>query len=503
MDIETRRRIEETVAEILRKADMDTMTELNVRAIAAEKLGVDLSGVIYKKLIRQLIEAFLLSIDDQIASQNQADGAIECVPIPPRDNKAVLEEPDDTEPNATAIAEGCGGDWSRFICKLSNMRNVIVASSKGKSVVSIGEFYGKDGKYISSRDGIILTSEQWSTFKNSIPAIEEAIQKAESMIRSELAQKHNEYTHKIPAFGGDIPKQQADTRNRPKFAGKQVEGKSNAAYSTACGLSPIEVIRFDGTNYHQWAQRMELLLNQFNVAHVLVDPCPRSTGERAEEIAQTMAAAQKWMDGDYICRLNILSSLSDHLFDKYSKMRGSAKDLWEELKLLYDFEEHRSWVSLVKKYVEFEMVEGKSVLDQVEEFHQIADSIVSAGMLIEEKFHVSVIISKLPLSWKNFAIRMEREEHLPLWLLMNHLKLEEESCGKGTSSGALPVRAAMELQLARKLRPYRTIMKKQPGILPAYHEWERDRKVVVKFCNVCRKKGHLTEQCWFKESQVQ
>lgn len=117
-----------------------------------------------------------------------------------------------------------------------------------------------------------------------------------------------------------------------------------------------------------------------------------------EEIAQAKAADQKWMSDDRMCRHNILISLSDHLLYLYSKKPTTAKELWEELKLLHLYEEYGTKRSQVKKYIEFQMVEEKPVLEQIQELNCIADKIAAGGMLIEEKFHVSVIISKLPPS---------------------------------------------------------------------------------------------------------
>lgn len=61
MDAETRRRIEETVVEILKGADMAETTELKVRSMASEKLGVDLSVPELKRFVRGVVESFLLS----------------------------------------------------------------------------------------------------------------------------------------------------------------------------------------------------------------------------------------------------------------------------------------------------------------------------------------------------------------------------------------------------------------------------------------------------------
>ncbi|GAB4844608.1 hypothetical protein Ancab_038008 [Ancistrocladus abbreviatus] len=167
MDSETQRRIEETVLEILKNVDMDSVTELNVRAMAAERLSMDLSDLPYKKFIRHLIDSFLLSIHDDDPDDKESGGALRA--NSDANTVTVVEELDDTKPDAAPIAKDAGGDWSRLICKLSNKRHVTVTGSEGKTVVSIKEFYGKDGKHSSSPKGIVLTSEQWSALQEEHP----------------------------------------------------------------------------------------------------------------------------------------------------------------------------------------------------------------------------------------------------------------------------------------------------------------------------------------------
>lgn len=194
-------------------------------------------------------------------------------------------------------------------------------------------------------------------------------------------------------------------------------------------LIPIQTARFDGRNYHSWRHQMEFFLNQLNIAYVLSEPCPSiSLNPEAsfEEKVKVKAAVQRWIDDDYMCRHNILNSLCDNLFQLYSQKSYSARELWEELKLVYDddFGTKRSQIS---KYIHFQMVDGVSILDQVQELHRIADSVIASGTWIDENFHVSVIVSKLPPSWKELRVRLMQEEFLPLNMLMHRLRVEEES----------------------------------------------------------------------------
>ncbi|KAF8379723.1 hypothetical protein HHK36_029170 [Tetracentron sinense] len=67
--------------------------------------------------------------------------------------------------------------------KLSNKRKVTIQDFRGKTLVSIREYYERDGKELPSSKGISLTNEQWAAFSKNVPAIDEAIRKMESRSR--------------------------------------------------------------------------------------------------------------------------------------------------------------------------------------------------------------------------------------------------------------------------------------------------------------------------------
>lgn len=69
MESETRRKIEETVAEILSNANLEETTEYKLRLAASERLGIDLSGPEARNLVRIAVENFLLSTPESNNAQ--------------------------------------------------------------------------------------------------------------------------------------------------------------------------------------------------------------------------------------------------------------------------------------------------------------------------------------------------------------------------------------------------------------------------------------------------
>lgn len=258
-------------------------------------------------------------------------------------------------------------------------------------------------------------------------------------------------------------------------------------------LAPVEVIRFDGKNYQFWANQMGLLLQQLKIEYVLFEPCPNSTlggNASAGEIARAKAAEKRWVNDDLLCHRNILNHLSDHLFNQYANRKMSAKELWEELKLVYMFEDFGSKRFEVKKYIEFQIVDEKAIRGQIREFNSIADAIVATGMFIDENFHVSCIISKLPQSWKDFCFKLMREEYLSLWKLMERIRIEEES-RNGVKRVSEPCNS-IGFHHANKVGPRWSDNRPPPGM----HRNKPEMNAKSIPCHICGRKGHLSNNCW-------
>ncbi|KAL5061296.1 hypothetical protein RYX36_032900 [Vicia faba] len=171
MEAETERKVEEMVMDILTKCNMEQTTGFMVRVAASERLGIDLSDSHCKQFVRNIVDSYLISI------------ATVKKPVPEELVNVIHNEPPQ-ELNKVVGVERRKDDSEHVICELSNKRKVTVGDYKGRTLVSIRDFYLKHGKQLPTAKGISLPSDQWSTFKNSVPAIEEAITKLEGRIRS-------------------------------------------------------------------------------------------------------------------------------------------------------------------------------------------------------------------------------------------------------------------------------------------------------------------------------
>ncbi|CAH2069279.1 unnamed protein product [Thlaspi arvense] len=449
MEMVTTQKIEETVKGILREADMDQMTEFKLRIAASAKLGLDLSRTNHKNVVRDVLEAFLLSNPDDDTAPGEA---IVQETVAPANKETV-----------SGAAVSAGGEDERFICKLSERRNATVHKYKGQAFLSIGESSQENGKPFR---GVNLSTNQWSVIKKNFTAIEEGIKLCQSKLTSESKQN-----------------------------GDACEAVDN---NSTCGFSIIETSRFDGRNYLCWASQMKLFLKQLNLSYVLYEPCPVTNSSQAPETNPRGADAAKknWLRDDYLCHNHLLNSLSDHLYRQYLKKFKHAKELWDDLKWVYQCEESNSKRSQVRKYIEFKMVEERPVLEQVQEVNKIADSIVSAGMFLDETFHVSTIISKFPPSWSGFSTRLMEEEYLPVWMLMERVKAEELLRNGAQRVTYRPSTGSSQMERMQSLG---TTHRGSQSIGWKRKEPERDGRVTI-VCDNCGRRGHLAKNCWGKTS---
>ncbi|KAI9725559.1 MAG: hypothetical protein M1828_003047 [Chrysothrix sp. TS-e1954] len=66
----------------------------------------------------------------------------------------------------------------------SGTRRITVSEFKGKTMINIREFYGKDGAKLPGKKGISLPIDQWQMLINAMPEIETALKtRGESVVR--------------------------------------------------------------------------------------------------------------------------------------------------------------------------------------------------------------------------------------------------------------------------------------------------------------------------------
>ncbi|KAL5551068.1 hypothetical protein UlMin_001244 [Ulmus minor] len=149
--------------------------------------------------------------------------------------------------------------------------------------------------------------------------------------------------------------------------------------------------------------------------------------ERNIQDIQAISAVDAWKHLDFLCRNYVLNGLTDSLYNVYSDKK-MAKELWESLDRKYKSEDAGSKKFVVGLFLDYKMVDSKSVISQVQEIQVILHEIHAEGMNLSETFQVAVIIEKLPPAWKDFKnyLKHKRKE-MSIEDLVIRLRIDEDN----------------------------------------------------------------------------
>ena len=140
-----------------------------------------------------------------------------------------------------------------------------------------------------------------------------------------------------------------------------------------------KLFRFRGINFKRWRQKTLFYLTLLNMAYVLTEKKPKKKKSKRlteQELSQHEKDDKKWDKDHLYCRNYLLNFLSDDLYDYYDQAYKSAKKIWKALNQKYDTEE--AWIQEIyacSRFFRFQMVEGKSVVEQSYELQMISQDV--------------------------------------------------------------------------------------------------------------------------------
>ena len=83
---------------------------------------------------------------------------------------------------------------------------------------------------------------------------------------------------------------------------------------------------------------------------------------------------------------------------------------------------------MVGRFLDFKMVDSKTVISQVQEIQVILHEIQAEGMILSETFQVATTIEKLPPGWKDFKNYLKhKRKKMNLEELIVRLRIEEDN----------------------------------------------------------------------------
>ncbi|XP_060195475.1 uncharacterized protein LOC132624765 [Lycium barbarum] len=196
--------------------------------------------------------------------------------------------------------------------------------------------------------------------------------------------------------------------------------------TTRTAVPPAEKpVKFTGANFKGWQQRMFFWLTTLGMQKFTSEDPLVPAADMPDN--QKFMVTEPWKQAEFLCKGYILSALEDDLYNVYSAVETS-KELWSALEKKYKIEDACLKKFVVAKFLDYKMVDGKTVGTQVQELQLIFHDLIAEGMVVNEAFQEATMIEKLPPSWKDFKnyLKHKRKE-MKLEDLVIRLKIEEDN----------------------------------------------------------------------------
>ncbi|XP_070048956.1 uncharacterized protein [Nicotiana tomentosiformis] len=197
---------------------------------------------------------------------------------------------------------------------------------------------------------------------------------------------------------------------------------------------------------------------------------------------------EAWKHIDFLCKGYILSALEDDLYNVYSAT-NTSKELWDALAKKYKTDDACLKKFVVVKFLDYKMIDNKTVGSQVQELQLIFHDLIVEGMIVNEAFQVAAMMENLPPSWRGFKnyLKHKRKE-IKLKDLVVRLKIEEDNkTAEKKSRGNLTI---MRANIIEETAPKSKKRKRSSG-----HTKEQNKKKFKGNCYNCGKACHKAPDC--------
>ncbi|XP_015158667.1 uncharacterized protein [Solanum tuberosum] len=186
--------------------------------------------------------------------------------------------------------------------------------------------------------------------------------------------------------------------------------------STAALASAEKPAKFSGVDFKRWQQKMFFYLITLSLQRFINENVPVLSDETPLE--ERFLETEAWTHSDFLCKNYILSGLQDDLYNVYSNVKTS-KELWDTLEKKYKTEDAGMKKFIVVKFLDYKMIDSKTVVTQVQELQVIIHDLLAK---------VAAIIEKLPPLWKDFKnyLKHKRKE-MTVENLMVRMRVEEDN----------------------------------------------------------------------------
>ncbi|KAL1558169.1 hypothetical protein AAHA92_08666 [Salvia divinorum] len=253
----------------------------------------------------------------------------------------------------------------------------------------------------------------------------------------------------------------------------------------------FEVEKFSGRNdFGLWRLKMKAILMQQGLWDIL------NAGNASDEELDVIEEARR-RDMQYKAYSTLILNLTDRVLREVSK-EETATGVWAKLESLYMTKSLANRLHLKQKLLTFKITEGKSLLEQLEEFGKCIDDLKNIDEEIKEEDKALMLLNSLPKSYEHFndAIVLGRESKICYEEVYSALKLKNSQ--KSTAKPLDPAAESLYLKNAGK------------GLKKKYQKGQEksgqgpEGRKETRSCHYCGKPGHLKKTCFaWKRKQEQ
>ncbi|KAK6145739.1 hypothetical protein DH2020_022559 [Rehmannia glutinosa] len=127
--------------------------------------------------------------------------------------------------------------------------------------------------------------------------------------------------------------------------------------------------------------KMLFYLTTLSLARFLKEDPPAV--QEGENNRESLIALDAWKHSDFLCKNYILNGLDNTLYNVYSTMK-TRKELWESLEKKYKTEDAGTKKFIVGKFLDYKMVDSRTVISQVQELQVLLHDIHAENRIEED-----------------------------------------------------------------------------------------------------------------------
>ena len=134
---------------------------------------------------------------------------------------------------------------------------------------------------------------------------------------------------------------------------------------------------------------MLFYLTTLNLTRFLTENTPKLREDKLD--IQVFSVVDAWKYSDFLGRNYVMNGLPDSLYNVYSNNK-TTKELWASLDRKYKTKDVGAKKFIVDRFLDYKMVDSKTVVSQVQELQVILHQIHAEGMILSKIFQVAAII---------------------------------------------------------------------------------------------------------------